>query len=147
MGEDFANMEENSVKPDGESLRTLKQDTQMTLYFLLICIVLGKLRFLLNNPAFWPNFLKHFLGVGGALLLEKLVAIRKRRMNDRLENQAKSIIALTQRISHTMPTAPNLNEIQNAIWSGFKLRFKPKFLLPDFANFHNFQFYYEVYFK
>ena len=52
MGEDFANMEENSVKPDGESLRTLKQDTQMTLYFLLICIVLGKLRFLLNNPTF-----------------------------------------------------------------------------------------------
>ena len=60
-------------------------------------------------------FFFNFLGVGGALLLEKLVAIRKRRINDRLENQAQAIIALTQRISQTMPTAPNLNDIRNAI--------------------------------
>ena len=65
-------------------------------------------------------FFSIFLGVGGALLLEKLVAIRKRRINDRLENQAQAIIALTQRISQTMPTAPNLNDIQNAIWAWFK---------------------------
>ena len=60
-------------------------------------------------------FSPQFLGVGGALLLEKLVAIRKRRMNDRLQNQAHAIIAITQRISQTMPIAPNLNDIQNAI--------------------------------
>ena len=45
MGEDLTNMTENTVKSDGESFKSLKHDTQMTLYFLLICIVIGKLRF------------------------------------------------------------------------------------------------------
>ena len=45
MGEDLTNMAENTVKSDGESFKSLKHDTQMTLYFLLICIVIGKLLF------------------------------------------------------------------------------------------------------
>ena len=45
MGEDLTDMAENTVKSDGESFKSLKHDTQMTLYFLLICIVIGKLLF------------------------------------------------------------------------------------------------------
>ena len=42
MGEDLINLAENTAKSDGESFKTLKHDTQMTFYFLLICIVIGK---------------------------------------------------------------------------------------------------------